>query len=264
MNIDSMGFNGEILNLLGTVHLFACSKTDDRPLSCLRANYYVAWAQWLYCIPFQLVLFLRVLAVWESDRKVAGILAIVASVYYSSMIAIGVILTKSFRRPEPLEALVTESLQECFTSLPGTFLRLARFAYGLCLLSDGVMFTLILVKAIITERRARARLLSYLLRDGSVYYTVLFALSIGSVSMAVILPAERVILALSFSTAIFVAQSIGASHILLYLRKYSTEEQIQTVSGMQFADRRTIMDELSRQMVFDIPDGSDIDDRTDE
>ncbi|TDL18580.1 hypothetical protein BD410DRAFT_493444 [Rickenella mellea] len=69
--------------------------------------------------------------------------------------------------------------------------------------------------------------------------------------MVIALPPQRAIIAIYVSTVIFVAQSIGASHIILNLRKYSSERPENIVSGINFAERRTIMGELSRQIVSD-------------
>ncbi|TDL18586.1 hypothetical protein BD410DRAFT_842756 [Rickenella mellea] len=127
---------------------------------------------------------------------------------------------------------------------------------------DGIAFTLILTKAILAGRSAKANILRVLIRDGAIYYAVLFILSVGNLLLASVLSQQRAIYVTSLSHATVDAQAIGGSHIILNLRKYASrlEGHVSSlpISGMQFPERRSIVDEFTRQIVSDFPINSDV------
>ncbi|TDL24386.1 hypothetical protein BD410DRAFT_119482 [Rickenella mellea] len=221
---------------------------------CAGMTYAELWGSWLIGVPIQVVLTLRTLAVWQRSHIVAGILVLVASIYFITMIVCSVILTKSNHYiPSPLMG----PLQLCYSSNDGVSPNITKYAFGSLMLYDGVMFFLILVKAVLDDRRTRTKLLGILLRDGAIYYAALFALTIANILFATVVLQHRLVLALSLSTTLFVAQSIGASHIILSIRKYTHQRQVVRtlhISDIQFSDKRSVVDELTGQMGADVDD----------
>ncbi|TDL14674.1 hypothetical protein BD410DRAFT_845835 [Rickenella mellea] len=134
-----------------------------------------------------------------------------------------ILLSKWFRYvPNPL----LEPLLECYSGVTGFTVTTTKLGFSSLMVYDGVMFILILIKTVREGRKSRARILTILFRDGMIYYAVLFALSIADL-IATTLPRFEVTLVGSLAPALLAAQSIGASHIILNLRKYSfTDENL--------------------------------------
>ncbi|TDL18591.1 hypothetical protein BD410DRAFT_493727 [Rickenella mellea] len=254
--IYNVGFSGSMFNV------------------CVGVSYLETWGLWLVQVPIQIILSLRTFAVWHRDRRVAALLLLCASGYYITIIVCSIKLTKTnhfIRNP------LIDALHECYSDVVLTeSLTLSKWAFGTLMFFDGVMFLLILSKAIMTDRKFRARILNILLRDGTIYYTVIFGInpslyfsasrvenctagiSFANVLLATTLSAQRGILAISVSNALLAAQSIGASNIVLSLRKFSSQAQLAPTRwqsnsgiGVRIAGRPTLVDELTPQNATD-------------
>ncbi|TDL19817.1 hypothetical protein BD410DRAFT_397952 [Rickenella mellea] len=120
---------------------------------------------------------------------------------------------------------------------------------------DSVMFFLILLRAIVDGRCTRTRLLGILLRDGAIYYAVLFAFGVADIFMTSLFPLKRTTLIGVLEPAQLAAKSIGACHIVLNLKMYFNQRQPtiapEHASAIDFVDRRTILDELSLHVVYE-------------
>ncbi|TDL18604.1 hypothetical protein BD410DRAFT_806462 [Rickenella mellea] len=205
---------------------------DSEALSslCTVMLYFRTWSIWLFTIPMQVVLTFRTLAIWERNVNVAILLA-VSGVTYNLTILVGTVIeTKNFRcqkiarddRPNP----TLEPLQDCYSGIMEISSTVAKFDFGALMIFDCT--------------KTRARVLGVLLRD---------VLSVVNLLLTTFLPLKRITLMGSLAPALVTAQSIGASHIILNLRSYFSEmrQPSEFHSGMSFAERPTILDELSWQ-----------------
>ncbi|TDL21079.1 hypothetical protein BD410DRAFT_314806 [Rickenella mellea] len=194
----------------------------------------------------QVVLAIRVFAIWQCDRRVAGVLLLGMSSYWIALIFNSVKATIDTRYAP---SVLMTALHECYSiaSLTGAPIEV-KLAFGGLLGIDGMMFFLILHRALITDRTSRIQIINVLLRDGTIYYPVIFVLSIANVVLATGLPFERVVFSISVSNALLAAQSIGASQIILcvreyYFRRHSAPSLSRSI--MRFADRLTLVEEFT-------------------
>ncbi|TDL14665.1 hypothetical protein BD410DRAFT_809547 [Rickenella mellea] len=185
---------------------------------------------WLCTFPLQITLSLRTLAIWDRDWRATVVLGVGAATYNISVLVGSVLLTKWFRYvPNPL----LELLLGCYGGFTGLTTTITKSGFASLMFYDGVMFILILIKTV---------------REGMIYYAVLFALSLANLLMATSLPQFELTLVGSLAPALLVAQSIGASHIILNLRKYAHADETLTsgqLSGIRYSERRSIFDEFT-------------------
>ncbi|TDL24530.1 hypothetical protein BD410DRAFT_93253 [Rickenella mellea] len=212
--------------------------------------YFRTWSIYVFSIPMQIVLTLRTWAIWERDLRVAAILIIAEAIYNVTVIVCDSILSKTYRY-EP-DALLGPLL-DCYSGISGMSSTIVKVAFASLMIADAIVFVLILMRAIKEGRRTRTGILRVLVRDGAVYYAVLFAFSVGNLFLTTFLPLKRITLMGSLAPALLVAKSIGASHIVLNLREYfyGQQQMSELLSGINFGERRTILDEISRQVVFE-------------
>ncbi|TDL15722.1 hypothetical protein BD410DRAFT_87069 [Rickenella mellea] len=197
---------------------------------------------------------LRTWAIWERSRKVAGILVFGASAYYITEVVCSVRLTKSYRYRDNILA---DTLRECYsTAVAVSPSQMAiKFSFGSLMLLDGMIFTLILTKVVLIGKGTRVKILKVLVRDGTIYDAVLFAISVANLTLVTVLPQQRIICVTSLANTTVVAQSIGASHIVLSLRKYASKRGVRSllspISGIRFAEGQSIVNDLTGRMASD-------------
>ncbi|TDL17153.1 hypothetical protein BD410DRAFT_843850 [Rickenella mellea] len=124
---------------------------------------------------------------------------------------------------------------------------LTKLGFASLMIYDGLMFILILIRTFHEGRKTRARILTILFRDGMIYYTVIFALSAVNLLKATSPDQFKGSLIGSLAPTLLAAQSIGASHIILNLRKYAYRSQMLTsvqLTSIRYSERRTILDEF--------------------
>ncbi|TDL23898.1 hypothetical protein BD410DRAFT_127063 [Rickenella mellea] len=84
---------------------------------------------------------------------------------------------------------------------------------------DSVVFALMSFKAIQNFRTAPMPLLTTLVRDGALYFGVIFVISIANLVISVSVPKKRIVLEGSLAPALACFMSIIATRIVLNLRK---------------------------------------------
>ncbi|TDL19830.1 hypothetical protein BD410DRAFT_873656 [Rickenella mellea] len=204
---------------------------------------------WMCQIPMQIILVLRTVAIWERNRKVTFLLVVGALIHNVSALTSNIVLTRSIRyHPDP----AMQALLACYSGFTGISIVWSKLGFAALMLFDTIMFSLILTKTVQDGRSTHTRLIPILFRDGAIYYAVLFALSIANIAVANSANLKASTLEGALSPALVVAHSIGASHVVLNLRKYSYGGQMPTeqISGIQYMERLTIIDEFSRPGVF--------------
>ncbi|TDL21072.1 hypothetical protein BD410DRAFT_804502 [Rickenella mellea] len=216
---DNLGFNGPMHNLCWRKRRGELVRISD---SMPYGGSHVKTRGWLIAVPMQVVLAIRAFAIWQCDRRVAGVLLLGMCSYWIALVFCSI---KAAIGTRYAPSVLTTVLRECYStaSLTGTPKEI-KLAFGALLSLDGIMFFLILLRALITDRTSRIQIVNVLLRDGTIYYSVIFGTFyltydhsklIANVVLATTLPFERVVLSISVSNALLAAQSIGASHIIL-------------------------------------------------
>ncbi|TDL14145.1 hypothetical protein BD410DRAFT_278208 [Rickenella mellea] len=190
------------------------------------------WISWIPSFPLQITLSLRTLAIWGGDRKAAVVLGVAAATYNISVLVSYILLTIQLPNVQ---------------TIPERQGGLMKLGFGTLMFYDGVMFILILMKIVQGGRETRAKILTILFRDGVIYYAVILALNAANLMVATSSTAFDFTLVGPLVPTLLVAQSIGASHIILNLRKHAYASQalpsIQ-LSSIRYQERRTIMDEF--------------------
>ncbi|TDL19815.1 hypothetical protein BD410DRAFT_397856 [Rickenella mellea] len=196
-------------------------------------------------IPPTSCLGLRTIAIWERDRRVVT-LVVIGTVAYNVTVLIGeILLTRSYHfKPQPILAPILG----CYSGDFGISTTLTKILYACLMAYEGTLFILILSKAIHGGRAGRGKLIVILLRDGAMYYAVIFAFSIANVVLTNFISLTRIMLAGSLAPALLAAQSIGACHIILNLRKYSFRRGrhgTSHLSDIHAPDKQTLVEEFS-------------------
>ncbi|TDL17162.1 hypothetical protein BD410DRAFT_843861 [Rickenella mellea] len=176
---------------------------------------------------------LRTLAIWGRDWKAAVVLGVGAAIYNISVLASYILLTN-----QPRFLVVSVKLDA-----------LMKLGFISLMFYDGVMFTLILIRTVHEGRKTRAKILTILFRDGVIYYAVILALNAVNLNVATWTSASDVTLVGPLAPTLLAAQSIGASHIILNLRKYAYATHALPsihLSSIRYQERRTILDEFTR------------------
>ncbi|TDL19802.1 hypothetical protein BD410DRAFT_791684 [Rickenella mellea] len=150
---------------------------------CAVMLYFRTWSLWLCTLPLQVTLSLRTLAIWERDWRAAVVLAIGAATYNICVLVGDILLTKWYRY---IRNPLLEPLLDCYSGITGLSATITKLGFASLMFYDGVMFILILIRTLQEVRKTRARLLVILLRDGMIYYAVLFGIALSPSSKIVI------------------------------------------------------------------------------
>ncbi|TDL17164.1 hypothetical protein BD410DRAFT_843863 [Rickenella mellea] len=197
----------------------------------------------------QATLSLRALAIWGRDWKAAVVLGVGAAIYNISVLVSYILLTIPLPYVEFSPSKLGALMKLGFISL---------------MFYDGVMFSLILIRTVNEGRKTRAKILAILFRDGMIYYAIILGITVSSLPWSIFdkpytaLSAANLLMANSLAEfevtlvgylapTVLAAQSIGASHIILNLRKYAYNNHILTsvqLSSIRYLERRTILDEF--------------------
>ncbi|TDL14142.1 hypothetical protein BD410DRAFT_846303 [Rickenella mellea] len=194
-----------------------------------------------------IILALRTLAIWDRDWRATIILGIGAATFNISVLISASLLEKLEWLPyvaQPVSRF--ETLLHCYIGVTGPPAAITKLGFASLMFYDSVVFILILIRTVHEGCKTRARILTILLRDGMIYYAVLFALSVGNLIIATSLPQFKIALIASLAPALIAAGSIGASHIILNLRKHSYARHtlgLGQLSTMQYAERHMILDD---------------------
>ncbi|TDL19812.1 hypothetical protein BD410DRAFT_791697 [Rickenella mellea] len=212
---------------------------------CAFMLFFMTWSLWMITFPLQIVLGLRTIAIWERDRLVTALVVLGTVAYNTTLLISSLLSSKSYR-------CLLGSLLGCYSGDFGFSTTLIKLTYSALMAYEGMLFILISIKAIQGGRVGRGRLIVILLRDGAIYYAVIFAFSIANVALANFISLTRIMLAGSLAPAMLAAQSIGACHIILNLRKYSYG---QGYGSIRTPYRSTLLEEFSAT----VPDESNHD-----
>ncbi|TDL19813.1 hypothetical protein BD410DRAFT_830082 [Rickenella mellea] len=210
------------------------------PNVCDFMLFFTTWSLWMITFPLQIVLGLRTIAIWERDRRVTA-LVVLGTVAYNITLLIGdVLLSRQYHyHAQP----ILEPVLGCYSGVFGVSPTLTKIVYSALMAYEGILFVLILSKAVRSHRIGRGQLIIILLRDGAMYYAAIFAFSIANVILTDFVSLTRIMLSAALAPAMLAAQSIGACHIILNLRKYSYYQG--RYASIRTPERRTLLEELS-------------------
>ncbi|TDL19814.1 hypothetical protein BD410DRAFT_873635 [Rickenella mellea] len=200
------------------------------------------------------VLGLRTIAIWERDRRIVA-LVVLGTVVYNITVLIGDALLSRQYHCSSFSRLISTMLSDYI-----------RISIGI----DHAQ-PMNLIRLDIEQSRAqppfadqigRGQLIIILLRDGAMYYAAIFGnltpqlnylesnkssiyagFSIVNVILTYFVSLTRIMLSNALAPAMLAAQSVGACHIILNLRKYSYRQG--RYGSIRTPERRTLWEELS-------------------
>ncbi|KAL5511032.1 hypothetical protein ACEPAH_4247 [Sanghuangporus vaninii] len=182
---------------------------------CRFEAYLGIWATLVFLIPLQIVVILRVIAIWDRKR-------IIAILLWFSLFATDIVILVTLAR---IMHIFTYSMNDLLRPVLGCQSGLATLnptttipAWAGVIAFDTVLFVLTLAKALHSYKVARTRLLTILIRDGFAYYTIMLVLGISNLLFLSALPRERGGLASSLTPVLRCSYSIIGSRIILNLR----------------------------------------------
>ncbi|KAL5489694.1 hypothetical protein ACEPAI_4526 [Sanghuangporus weigelae] len=182
---------------------------------CRFEAYLGIWATLVFLIPLQIVVILRVIAIWDRKR-------IIVILLWFSLFATDIVILVTLAR---IMHIFTYSMNDLLRPVLGCQSGVTALnptttipAWAGVIAFDTVLFVLTLTKALHSYKVARTRLLTILIRDGFAYYSIMLVLGISNLLFLSALPRERGGLASSLTPVLRCSYSIIGSRIILNLR----------------------------------------------